>query len=117
LPTERTNNADRRHYPAAPIDACRHAHPRRFRATRRCGLGRRGHRRDATIDTPAGRADLGNLGADDGAAPPERVRELATWVEAFVVPDDAAVTPEFAQVARDLEVRVRVELAKLDLNA
>lgn len=52
-----------------------------------------------------------------GTAPPERVRELATWVESFAVPDDAAVTPEFAQIARDLEVRVRVELAKLDLNA
>jgi hypothetical protein len=76
-------------------------------------------RRKIAVEADRGLTLLERLRDDlaHGAAPPERVQELATWVEAFVVPDDAAVTPEFAKVARDLEVRVRVELAKLDLNA
>ena len=76
-------------------------------------------RRKISVDADRGLTLLERLRDDlaHGAAPPERVRELATWVEAFVVPDDPAVPPELAQVARDIEVRVRVELAKLDLNA
>jgi hypothetical protein len=44
---------------------------------------------------------------------PARLDELSAWVERFAVPDD----PELAEVARDIEVRVRVELAKHDLKA
>ena len=41
---------------------------------------------------------------------PERMQELLEWSESFELPDD----PQLAPLARDLELRVRVELAKYD---
>jgi hypothetical protein len=48
-----------------------------------------------------------------GEPSPERLAELADWVENFTPPDDPALAP----VAREIELRVRVELAKHDLRA
>ena len=47
-----------------------------------------------------------------GAPAPERLQELVEWSESFEAPQD----PQLAAIAREIEVRVRVELAKLDLN-
>ena len=48
-----------------------------------------------------------------GAVAPERLVELAAWAESFEVPDD----PVLAGLARDIEVRVRVEIAKHEVRA
>lgn len=48
-----------------------------------------------------------------GGVMPERLEQLSAWVAGFAIPDD----PELASVARDIELRVRVELAKHDLTA
>ncbi|GAA3707310.1 hypothetical protein GCM10022268_15910 [Sphingomonas cynarae] len=48
-----------------------------------------------------------------GEPTPERLEEMAAWVEGFTPPDDPALGP----VAREIELRVRVELAKHDLRA
>lgn len=48
-----------------------------------------------------------------GGVLPERLEQLSAWVASFAVPDD----PELASVAQDIELRVRVELAKHDLRA
>lgn len=48
-----------------------------------------------------------------GGVLPERLEQLSAWVAGFAVPDD----PELASVAQDIELRVRVELAKHDLRA
>ena len=45
-----------------------------------------------------------------GGPAPERLQELADWSAEFEIPDD----PQLASVAREIEVRVRVELAKYD---
>lgn len=47
-----------------------------------------------------------------GAPAPERLQELVEWSESFTVPDD----PQLAGLAREIEVRVRVELAKYELR-
>ena len=47
-----------------------------------------------------------------GIPSPERLRELAAWSSGFEMPDD----PELAELARDIELRVRVELAKHDIS-
>ena len=48
-----------------------------------------------------------------GPAPVERLREIAEWSQTFEVPDD----PVLAQILSDIDLRVRVELAKLDIEA
>jgi len=45
-----------------------------------------------------------------GAPAPERLQELADWSAEFEAPDD----PQLATLAREIEVRVRVEIAKYD---
>lgn len=48
-----------------------------------------------------------------GIASPERLRELADWSAGFAIPDD----PALADLAREIELRVKVELARHDLLA
>ena len=48
-----------------------------------------------------------------GAPEPEKVQELLDWAKTFEVPDE----PELAALANEIEVRVKVELAKLNLIA
>lgn len=45
-----------------------------------------------------------------GPPAPERLQELVEWSESFELPDD----PQLAGLAREIELRVRVELAKYD---
>lgn len=47
-----------------------------------------------------------------GVPAPERLAELLEWSENFEMPDD----PQLATVAREIELRVRVEIAKHDLR-
>jgi hypothetical protein len=47
-----------------------------------------------------------------GTAPVERLREVAEWSQSFEMPDD----PVLAQILSDIDLRVRVELAKLDVE-
>lgn len=47
-----------------------------------------------------------------GAPSPERLQELAEWSESFEMPDN----PQLASLAGEIELRVRVELAKHDLR-
>jgi hypothetical protein len=48
-----------------------------------------------------------------GEPSPEQLEDMAAWVEGFTPPDDPTLGP----VAREIELRVRVELAKHDLRA
>ena len=48
-----------------------------------------------------------------GTLKPERLRELAAWAASIEVPSD----PQLAAFHRELDVRVRVELAKFDIEA
>ena len=67
-------------------------------------------RRKVAEETDRGLSMLERLHAElaEGVAAPERLRELAEWSESFEVPDE----PQLAGLARDVELRVRVELAK-----
>ena len=47
-----------------------------------------------------------------GTATPERLREIVEWAATLETPDD----PVLAQIARDIDLRVRVELAKYDVQ-
>ena len=47
-----------------------------------------------------------------GVVAPERLQELAQWSETFEAPDD----PQLASLAREVEVRVRVEIAKHEVR-
>lgn len=47
-----------------------------------------------------------------GTPSPERLQELVEWSESFEPPEDA----EVAIVSREIELRVRVELAKLEMR-
>ena len=47
-----------------------------------------------------------------GAPAPERLQELVEWSESLETPQD----PQLASLAREIEVRVRVELAKHELR-
>ena len=47
-----------------------------------------------------------------GVVPPEQLRELGDWATSFDAPDE----PVLADLARDVELRVRVELAKHELR-
>lgn len=51
--------------------------------------------------------------AIEGSVMPERLAQLADWAASFALPDDRAL----ADLARDIELRVRVELAKHDIQA
>lgn len=72
-------------------------------------------RRRAIVHAERGLATLERLRDElaAGVASPDRLRELADWTKGFTLPDD----PALAELARDIEVRVRVELAKHDLTA
>ena len=48
-----------------------------------------------------------------GTAPVERLREIVEWSETFEASDD----PVLAQILSDIDLRVRVELAKMDIQA
>ncbi|MBO9623729.1 MAG: flagellar trans-acting factor FliX [Sphingomonas sp.] len=48
-----------------------------------------------------------------GVVPIEQLQEIAEWSQSFEVPDD----PVLAQILSDIDLRVRVELAKIDLRA
>lgn len=47
-----------------------------------------------------------------GTPAPERLQQLVEWSESFEAPQD----PQLAAVAREIEVRVRVEIAKHDMR-
>ena len=72
-------------------------------------------RRKLAEETDRGLSMLERLHRDlaTGEPTPERLEEMAAWVEGFTPPDDPALGP----VAREIELRVRVELAKHDLRA
>ena len=71
-------------------------------------------RRRIAADTERGLSMLERLheALATGVAPPERLRELADWAESFQAPDD----PQLAGMAREVELRVRVELAKHEVR-
>jgi hypothetical protein len=48
-----------------------------------------------------------------GVTAPARLQEIVEWAESFETPDD----PALASILSDIELRVRVELAKLDMRA
>ena len=48
-----------------------------------------------------------------GAPPAEALEALADWRRGFTLPDD----PQLAEIARAVDLRVRVELARHDLIA
>lgn len=48
-----------------------------------------------------------------GVASPARLREIVEWSQSFEAPDD----PVLASLLSDIDLRVRVELAKLDIQA
>jgi len=48
-----------------------------------------------------------------GVPAPERVQEMLDWSKEFELPDD----PQLAELASEIDVRVKVELAKLNLIA
>jgi hypothetical protein len=72
-------------------------------------------RRKLAADTDRGLSMLERLhrGLAAGEPSAEQLAELADWVESFTPPDDPTLGP----VAREIELRVRVELAKHDLRA
>ncbi|HEX8484340.1 flagellar assembly protein FliX [Sphingomonas sp.] len=72
-------------------------------------------RRKQATDASRGLSVLERL-RDDlaiGAVSPERLHDLAAWADGFTPPDD----PVLADIGREIELRVRVELAKLDMQA
>lgn len=48
-----------------------------------------------------------------GVVPPEHLQQLGDWAASFEAPDE----PMLADLARDVELRVRVELAKHEVRA
>ena len=48
-----------------------------------------------------------------GMATPDQLRDMRAWVDQHTTPDD----PALAEILRDIDLRVRVELAKHDLTA
>ncbi len=71
-------------------------------------------RRKIAEDTDRGLSMLERLHAElaAGMVAPERLQELADWSQNFEMPDD----PQLAGLARDIEVRVRVEIAKHEVR-
>ena len=47
-----------------------------------------------------------------GSVPPEQLQDLQQWLETAPVPQDEAI----AAILHDIDLRVRVELAKLDIS-
>ncbi|MFV0623358.1 flagellar assembly protein FliX [Sphingomonas sp. ac-8] len=72
-------------------------------------------RRKLAAKTDKGLSLLERLDAEllAGPLPPERVEELVEWSESFELPED----PALAEIAREIELRVRVEIAKHELRA
>lgn len=72
-------------------------------------------RRRIAAETERGLSMLERLHAElaGGVAAPERLEELAAWSESFEAPDD----PQLAGLAREVELRVRVEIAKHEMRA
>jgi len=62
----------------------------------------------AAVDHGLGLLERLHAATATGAVPPTMLAEMADWAERFVIPDD----PEAAEIARDVELRVRVELAR-----
>lgn len=71
-------------------------------------------RRMIAAETDRGLSMLERLHAElaAGVVAPERLQELAQWSESFEMPDD----PQLASLAREIEVRVRVEIAKHEVR-
>jgi hypothetical protein len=71
-------------------------------------------RRKLAVETDRGVNMLERLHSElvQGVVPPERLQQLADWSAAFEAPED----PQLAALARDVELRVRVELAKHELR-
>lgn len=72
-------------------------------------------RRRMAADTEKGLRGLERLYAEmlTGAPSVERLREIAEWSETLVPPED----PELARIAAEIDLRVRVELAKHEVRA
>lgn len=71
-------------------------------------------RRRAIVEAERGLDQLERLRDElaAGTPSPERLRALADWTKGFTVPED----PDMAKIAREIELRVRVELAKHDVT-
>ena len=71
-------------------------------------------RRKIAAETDRGLSMLEGLHAElvAGVAAPERLRALADWSENFSAPDD----PHLAGLAREIELRVKVELVKHEVR-
>jgi hypothetical protein len=72
-------------------------------------------RRKAAADADRGLKTLDTLHKEllRGTATADRLRELAQWTASSEVPSD----PQLAALYREIDVRVRVELAKYDIEA
>jgi hypothetical protein len=72
-------------------------------------------RRKQAQDAERGLDALDNLHKELATGTPsvERLREIVEWSENFEASDD----PVLASILSDIELRVRVELAKIDLSA
>lgn len=72
-------------------------------------------RRKQAVDAQRGVDMLDGLHRElvAGVVAPERLQQIVEWSESFQHSDD----PVLASILSDIEVRVRVELAKLDLRA
>lgn len=72
-------------------------------------------RRKAAADADRGLKTLDTLHKEllRGTATADRLRELAQWTASAEIPSD----PQLAALYREIDVRVRVELAKYDIEA
>jgi len=72
-------------------------------------------RRKAAADADRGLKTLDTLHKEllRGTATADRLRELAQWTASAEVPSD----PQLAALYREIDIRVRVELAKYDIEA
>jgi hypothetical protein len=72
-------------------------------------------RRKAAVQAEKGVDALDRLHKElvAGAPSVERLREIAEWSQSFEVPDE----PQLASIMAEIDLRVRVELAKHDIQA
>lgn len=72
-------------------------------------------RRKQSVDAQRGLDQLEGLHRElvAGVVSPERLQAIVEWSETFQASDD----PALASILADIDVRVRVELAKLDMQA
>ena len=72
-------------------------------------------RRKQSVDAERGLDMLDRLHRElvAGVAAPARLQEIAEWADSFETPED----PVLASILSDIDLRVRVELAKLDIQA